>query len=57
MTYVRIYYIGGFLNNKYMYGERNGLWYELQGNYYIPCLILPAEKESYGLWDSANCSI
>ena len=29
----------------------NGLWYELQGDYYIPCLILPAEKEQpIGLW-------
>lgn len=23
---------------KYKYDEGNGLWYELQGNYYIPCL-------------------
>lgn len=30
---------------KYIYNEQNGLWYELQGNYYIPCLELPAEKE------------
>lgn len=30
----------------------NGLWYELQGDYYIPCLALPAEKgnKSIGLW-------
>ena len=31
--------------DKYIYDESNGLWYELQGDYYIPCLILPAEKE------------
>ena len=31
--------------DKYIYYEKNGLWYELQGDYYIPCLILPAEKE------------
>ena len=31
--------------NKYIYDESNGLWYELQGDYYIPCLILPTEKE------------
>ena len=26
---------------KYIYDENNGLWYELQGDYYIPCLVLP----------------
>ncbi len=37
---------------KYIYDETNGLWYELQGDYYIPCLALPAEKENkpIGLW-------
>ncbi len=38
--------------DKYIYDESNGLWYELQGDYYIPCLTLPAEKEykPIGLW-------
>lgn len=38
--------------DKYIYDESNGLWYGLQGDYYIPCLILPAEKEykPIGLW-------
>ena len=37
--------------DKYIYDDRNGLWYELQGDYYIPCLILPAEKvQPIGLW-------
>ena len=38
--------------DKYIYDESNGLWYELQGDYYIPCLTLPIEKEhkSIGLW-------
>lgn len=38
--------------DKYIYDESNGLWYELQGDYYIPCLVLPTEKEnkSIGLW-------
>lgn len=37
--------------DKYIYDAKNGLWYELQGDYYIPCLILPAEKEQpIGLW-------
>ena len=41
-----------FLIDKYIYDESNGLWYELQGDYYIPCLILPTEKEHkpIGLW-------
>lgn len=25
---------------KYIYNEQNGLWYELQGDYYLPCLKL-----------------
>lgn len=37
--------------DKYIYDDKNGLWYELQGDYYIPCLILPDEKEQpIGLW-------
>lgn len=37
--------------DKYIYDDKNGLWYELQGDYYISCLILPAEKEQpIGLW-------
>ena len=37
--------------DKYIYDESNGLWYELQGDYYIPCLTLPAEKETViGVW-------
>ena len=30
---------------QYIYNEQNGLWYELRGDYYIPCLELSAEKE------------
>lgn len=37
--------------DKYIYDESNGLWYELQGDYYIPCLTLPAEEEKViGIW-------
>ena len=32
---------------KYIFNERNGLWYELQGNYYIPCLKLPEEEQQH----------
>ena len=36
---------------KYIFDERNGLWYELQGDYYIPCLKLPErEQQPIGVW-------
>lgn len=36
---------------KYIYDENNGLWYERQGDYYLPCLSLPGEEERpIGLW-------
>lgn len=38
-----------FKIDKYIYDDKNGLWYELQGNYYIPCLTLPAEKKPTSL--------
>ena len=31
--------------DKHVLDNSNGLWYELNGDYYIPCLTLPAEKE------------
>ena len=37
--------------DKYIYDESNGLWYELQDDYYIPCLILSEEEtQPIGLW-------
>ena len=36
---------------KYIYNEQNELWYELQGDYYLPCLKLPEEGEVHmGIW-------
>ena len=36
---------------KYIFEERNGLWYELQGDYYLPCVKLPeGEQQPVGLW-------
>lgn len=36
---------------KIIYDEKNGLWYELQGDYYIPCLKLPKEEQQpIGIW-------
>ena len=39
---------------QYIYNEQNSLWYELRGDYYIPCLELPSEKEeqSIVIWGS-----
>ena len=37
--------------DKYIFNEDNGLWYELTGDYYLPCLTVPAEeKQSVGVW-------
>ena len=36
---------------KYKFDERNGLWYELQGDYYLPCLKLTEEEQLHiGIW-------
>jgi len=36
---------------KYIYDKNNSLWYELQGDYYIPCLILDkADNQPIGMW-------
>ena len=32
---------------RYIYNEKNGLWYELQGDYYLPCLKLPEEEAAH----------
>lgn len=38
-----------------IYDEKNGLWYEQQGDYYIPCLTLPEEEQRpVGLWDQRH---
>ncbi len=40
-----------FKIDKYIYDDKNGLWYELQGDYYIPCLTFPDKKEQpIGVW-------
>ncbi len=37
--------------DKYIYDEKNGLWYELQGDCYLPCLKLPEERTAHiGVW-------
>ena len=37
--------------DKYIFNEDNHLWYELIGDYYFPCLTVPAEEEQpVGVW-------
>jgi len=36
---------------KQNYDEQNGLWYELHGDYYLPCLTVPPEEQRpIGIW-------
>lgn len=36
---------------KYIYDQNNDLWYKLQGDYYIPCLVLDeTDNPSIGMW-------
>lgn len=36
---------------KQIYDEKNGLWYELVDDYYLPCLKFPEEEhKSVGVW-------
>lgn len=36
---------------KQIYDGKNGLWYELHGDYYLPCLAVPPEEQRpIGVW-------
>lgn len=36
---------------KYTYDNSNGLWYELHGDYYLPCLVIPEEEiHTISIW-------
>ena len=36
---------------KYIYDNSNGLWYELHGDYYLPCLVISEEEiHTIGIW-------
>ncbi len=36
---------------KFIYDNSNGLWYELHGDYYLPCLAIPEEEvHTIGIW-------
>ena len=36
--------------DKYIFNDSNGLWYELCGDYYLPCLTLPEDEHQIGIW-------
>lgn len=38
---------------KQLYDESNGLWYERQGDYYLPCLATP-EQQPVGVWSERH---
>ena len=41
--------------DKYIYNEKNGLWYEAQGEYDLPCLKLPKEESRHiGVWEQRH---
>ena len=35
---------------KYIYDEKNGLYYELVGDYYLPCLVADRPEQPIGIW-------
>ncbi len=35
---------------KYIYDENNSLWYELVGDYHLPCLLPPENRKEIGIW-------
>ena len=36
---------------KYIYDNSNGRWYELHGDYSLPCLVIPEEEvHTIGIW-------
>ena len=42
---------------KYIYDQNNGLWYKLQGDYYIPCLVLDeTDTPPIGMWGRRHLS-
>lgn len=44
--------------DKYFFDNNNGLWYKLNGDYYLSRLILPPEEErQLGFTDSGICAI
>ena len=43
--------------DKYIFDESNGLWYELHGDYYLPCLTIPNDQcQPIGIWGKRHHS-
>ena len=42
--------------DKYIYDDKNDLWYELQGDYYIPCLT-SRKRTAYRLMGTATLAV
>ncbi len=43
---------------KQFYDEKHGMWYELHGEYYLPCLtVRPKNNVPSAFGDSGICSI
>lgn len=43
---------------KQIYDENNGLWYELHGDYYLPCLLVPPEEQRpIGVWGATASAV
>ena len=40
----------GVIMEKYIYDEKNGLHYELVGDYYLPCLTIDEPEQAIGIW-------
>lgn len=36
--------------DRYIYDESNGLWYELHGDYYLPCDTPTSKADNLGVW-------
>ena len=48
-----------FTMEKTIYDKNNGLWYELRGDYYIPCLTVPlmkTDQSAFGGSDTCDTS-
>lgn len=39
---------------QYMFDKVNGIWYKLEGDYYIPCVTVPEVKLT-GIWGERRC--
>ena len=39
--------------DKYIFNEDNGLWYELTGDYYLPCVTAPTEENRLSAYKAA----